>query len=245
MTAEGYSLADGGERTRVNVGGKKLRPCGTYAAFQRHRKRDEEPCEACATAARLWRLYTDARKSYWKRKAADASPKELKALLGEMLAREIDYRALERRSDTPPPPQPPGRRWTVYRFEFENGQQYVGITQRSARAREAEHVSGDKRLTGGSARISDLVADGVKYDLVTLATDLTEGEAYEREREEIAKLKEPLNVQGPVKRDHLEAILDGVAALPPTGISDEAVVEAVRVVKDELEFGARDTDLRG
>ena len=195
--AEGYSLADGGERTRVEVGGKKLRPCGTYAAFQRHKKRDEEPCEACTAAARLWRLYTSARKNFWNRKSVDAPARELEALLGEMLAREVDYRALERRSDTP---QPPGRRWTVYRFEFENGQQYVGITQRSARAREAEHISGDKRLTGGSARISELVAYGVKYALVLLATDLTEGEAYELEREEIAKLDDPLNVQGPVGR---------------------------------------------
>ena len=231
MAAEGYSIADGGERTRVNVGGKKLRPCGTYAAFQRHQKRDEEPCEACATAARLWRLYTDARKSYWKRKAAGASPEELEALLGEMLAREVDYRALERRSDTP---QPPGRRWTVYRFEFENGQQYVGITQRSARAREAEHVSGDKRLTGGSARISELVADGVKYDLVTLATDLTEGEAYEREREEIAKLNEPLNIQGPVNRQRNEAVFDEIASLGPLGIDDAAVIAAVRAAKNDL-----------
>jgi len=195
--AEGYSLANRGERTRVEIGGKKLRPCGTYAAFQRHKKRDEEPCEACAAAARLWRLYTSARKNYWNRKSVDAPAGELEALLGEMLAREVDYRALERRSDTP---QPPGRRWTVYRFEFENGQQYVGITQRSARAREAEHISGDKRLTGGSARISELVANGVKYALVLLATDLTEGEAYELEREEIAKLDDPLNVQGPVGR---------------------------------------------
>ena len=231
MAAEGYSLADGGERTRVNVGGKKLRPCGTYAAFQRHQKRDEEPCEACATAARLWRLYTSARKSYWNRKTAGASPEELDALLGEMLAREIDYRALERRSDTP---QPPGRRWTVYRFEFENGQHYVGITQRSARAREAEHVSGDKRLTGGSARISELVADGVKYELVTLATDLTEGEAYEREREEIAKLDKPLNIQGPVNRQHNEAVFDEVASLGPLGIDDAAVIAAVRAAKDDL-----------
>lgn len=200
MAAEGYSLADGGQRTRVNVGGKRLRPCGTYAAFQRHQKRDEEPCEACTAAAKLWRLYTSARKHYWRRRSADASAAELNTLLEEMLAREIDYRALERSSDTP---QPPDRRWTVYRFDFESGAQYVGITQRSARAREAEHVSGDKRLTGGSARISELVAEGVKYDLVTLATDLTEGEAYELEREEIAKLDMPLNIQGPVKRGPL------------------------------------------
>lgn len=234
MAADGYSLADGGERTRVNVGGKKLRPCGTYAAFQRHKKRDEEPCEACATAAKLWPLYTSARNRFWNRKTAGTSPEELEALLREMLGREIDYRALERRSDTP---QPPGRRWTVYRFEFENGQQYVGITQRSARAREAEHVSGDKRLTGGSARISELVAGGVEYDLVTLATDLTEGEAYEREREEIAKLDNPLNVQGPVNRQSNDAVFDEIASSGPLGIDDAEVVATVRAAKDDLSEG--------
>ena len=197
MSSEGYALADGGERTRVDVGGWKLRPCGTYAAFQRHQKRDEEPCEACAEAARLWRLYTNSRKRYWNRKAKDARSEELAQLLDEMRLREIDYRALERRSDTP---QPPNRRWTVYRFDFVNGKQYVGITQRSASAREAEHVSGDKRLTGGSARISELVAAGVAYELIILATDLTEGEAYQLEREEIAELEDPLNVQGPINQ---------------------------------------------
>ncbi|WP_419944658.1 hypothetical protein [Candidatus Poriferisodalis sp.] len=55
----------------------------------------------------------------------------------------------------------------------------------------------------------------------------------------------PLNVQGPVRRDYFEAILDDTAALFPTDISDEDVVKAVRAAKDELEFGARDTDLRG
>lgn len=193
---EGYVLADKGERTRVNVGGRNLRPCGTYAAFQRHRKRDEEPCGACAEAAELWKLYTKARAVNWARKAAGAPPGEMDALLADMQFREIDYRSLERRSDTP---QPPSRRWTVYRFDFENGQQYVGITQRSAGAREAEHVSGDKRLRGGSARISKLVAAGVMYDLKILAVDLTEGEAYELERAEIAKLEKPLNVKGPVR----------------------------------------------
>ena len=196
MTGEGYSLSDGGERTRVSVGGRRLRPCGTWAAFQRHKERDEEPCEACVTAARLWNLYTSARSSYWAGKRSGAPVGQLASLFEEMRLREIDYRALERRSDTP---QPPTHRWTVYRFDFENGQQYVGITQRAARSREAEHISGDRRLTGGSARISELYAAGVKYALVVLATDLTEGEAYELEREEIAKLDRPLNVQGPVK----------------------------------------------
>ncbi|UJQ87140.1 hypothetical protein SEA_BAILEYBLU_1 [Arthrobacter phage BaileyBlu] len=30
----------------------KLRPCGTYAAYRRHLRRGEEPCEPCKQAAR-------------------------------------------------------------------------------------------------------------------------------------------------------------------------------------------------
>jgi len=44
-------------------------------------------------------------------------------------------------------------------------------------------------------------------------------------------------IQRELDRQSLNAWLDEVAALPPTGISDEAVVEAVRAAKDELEFG--------
>jgi len=44
-------------------------------------------------------------------------------------------------------------------------------------------------------------------------------------------------IQRELDRQSLDAWLDEVAALPPTGIDDEAVVEAVRAAKDELEFG--------
>ena len=44
-------------------------------------------------------------------------------------------------------------------------------------------------------------------------------------------------IQRELDRCALNEWLDEVAALPPTGISDEAVVEAVRAAKDELEFG--------
>lgn len=30
----------------------ELKPCGTYAAYRRHLRADEEPCEACQQAAR-------------------------------------------------------------------------------------------------------------------------------------------------------------------------------------------------
>ena len=32
---------------------RPLQPCGTWAAWKRHNKRGEPPCEACAEAARV------------------------------------------------------------------------------------------------------------------------------------------------------------------------------------------------
>lgn len=197
MSFQGYSLSDGGERTRVNVGGVQLRPCGTAAGAQRHRSAGEESCAACREAARRYRRYKKADNKYWRMLAAGASRVELGELNQRRLDLELEYRSLERRTDTP---QPPSRRWKVYRFDFDNGLQYVGITGRIVSSREAEHVSGDERLRGGSARISELVAAGVDYKLKTLAMDLTESEAYELEKEEIAKLEMPLNVKGPIQR---------------------------------------------
>ena len=194
--ASGYNLDERGERTRVNVGGKKLRPCGTHAAFQRHRKRDEEPCAACNEAEVQWQRYTKIRDKYRRRRKSGAPAAELGLLNGERLRLELEYRSLERTTDTP---QPPSRRWKVYRFDFDDGSQYVGITQRSVAARAAEHTSGHGRLTGGSAEISRLVAEGVDYKLCRLATDLTQAEAEAMERSEIAKLPQPLNIKGPIK----------------------------------------------
>ena len=195
--ASGYNLDERGERTRVPVGGKRLRPCGTHAAFQRHRNRDEEPCTACAEAEVRWQRYTKIHAKYKRRKKFDASADELGLLNEERLCLELEYRSLEQTTDTP---QPPSRRWKVYRFDFANGSQYVGITQRSVAARAAEHTSGSERLTGGSAKISRLVvAEGVDYKLCTIATGLTQAEAEEMERSEIAKLPQPLNIKGRIK----------------------------------------------
>ncbi len=44
-------------------------------------------------------------------------------------------------------------------------------------------------------------------------------------------------IQRELDRCALDEWLDEVAALPPTGIDDETVLEAVRAAKDELEFG--------
>lgn len=194
--ASGYNLDERGERTRVKVGGKRLRPCGTHAAFQRHRKRAEEPCAACTEAEVRWQRYTKIRDKYRHWKKSGASADELGLLNRERLRLELEYRSLERTTDTP---QPPSRRWKVYRFDFDDGSQYVGITQRSVAARAAEHTSGHGRLTGGSAEISRLVAEGIDYKLCRLATDLIQAEAEAMERSEIAKLSQPLNIKGPIK----------------------------------------------
>ena len=194
--ASGYNLDERGERTRVNVGGKWLRPCGTHAAFQRHSDRDEKPCSACAEAEVRWQRYTKIHAKYKRRKKFGASADELGRLNGERLRLELEYRSLEQTTDTP---QPPSRRWKVYRFDFDNGSQYVGITQRSVAARAAEHTSGSERLTGGSAKISRLVAEGGDYKLCEIATDLTQAEAEEMERSEIAKLPQPLNIKGRIE----------------------------------------------
>ena len=194
--ASGYNLDERGERTLVNVGGKRLRPCGTHAAFQRHRERDEEPCAACAEAEVRWQRYKKVRDKYKRQRRSGASADELGLLNRERLRLELEYRSLEQTTDTP---QPPSRRWKVYRFDFDDGSQYVGITQRSVAARAAEHTSGSERLTGGSAEISRLVAEGVDYKLYTIATNLTQAEAEEMERSEIAKLPQPLNIKGRIK----------------------------------------------
>lgn len=44
-------------------------------------------------------------------------------------------------------------------------------------------------------------------------------------------------IQRELNRCSLNEWLDEVAALPRTGIDDEAVVEAVRAARNELEFG--------
>ena len=120
MAAEGYSLSDGGERTRINIGGRLLRPCGTWAALQRHKKRGEEPCAACHEAGIRWKRYEAARKLFERRRAEGATHSVLGRLIEIKLKLELEYRSLELRTETP---QPPSRRWKVYRFNFENGQQ--------------------------------------------------------------------------------------------------------------------------
>ena len=41
--------------------GRRLQPCGTWAAYKRHLKAGEEPCRACVQACRRY-----ARERYWR-----------------------------------------------------------------------------------------------------------------------------------------------------------------------------------
>ncbi|WP_423917188.1 hypothetical protein [Candidatus Poriferisodalis sp.] len=193
---EGY-LADESERRRVSIGGKPRRPCGTWAAAQWHSEHGESLCESCAEASKRWGRFVRARNKLKRQRAAGASAAELGELNAAKLRLELEYRSLERLTDTP---VPPSHRWEVYRFKFETGESYVGITERSVAAREAEHISGGERLTGGSAKISELVAAGVDYELETIAHGLTEGKARALESKEISMQERPLNVHGRVQR---------------------------------------------
>ena len=106
---------------------------------------------------------------------------------------ERAYRSLEQLTDTP---LPPSHRYLVYKYLFETGEGYVGMTERTLEARHAEHSSGDARQTGGSAEVYARIAEGMPYKLEVIECGLNEGQARELEATEIAKLDNPLNVQG-------------------------------------------------
>lgn len=87
---------------------RELQPCGTYGAWQRHRKADEEPCEPCKAAKRAYqaayrrrvgrpevlpprvKAYKRARRRALARLAATYQI-AFAALLDEELAKEKDY----------------------------------------------------------------------------------------------------------------------------------------------------------
>lgn len=49
--------------------GRVVQPCGTYAAWQRHKRRGEAPCGACETAAAKWKRNNAAAAGGWQRAA--------------------------------------------------------------------------------------------------------------------------------------------------------------------------------
>ena len=103
----------------------------------------------------------------------------------------------------------------VYRIAFDDGAAYVGMTGRSVLGRIEEHFGAtgphgtpdyrampiDERMEWGigTFRIVERLAAGVACRVGVLASGLTEDEAGQRERREIAKLTKPLNTAGPVR----------------------------------------------
>ena len=217
------------------IDGTPRRPCGTHAGFQWHNSHKQEPCAACSEAEKRWgRLYR-AQKKMDRHREAGASVDQLRALGEELVQLELAYRSLEQLTDTPPPPS---HRYSVYRFMFETGHGYVGMTERSVAAREAEHVSRHERLRGGSKRISALVAAGIEYELEIIKSGLTEGRARALESEERARLDKPLNIQGPGKRQPVDAWLaDVVESLKPLDIDDATAAAVMEAVRDEMKRG--------
>ena len=68
----------------------ELQPCGTPAAFLRHKRSSEEPCHDCLTA---WRSYSNDRQK--KRRSQD--PEKARAIERSYRARDVDAaRAKER-----------------------------------------------------------------------------------------------------------------------------------------------------
>jgi hypothetical protein len=48
---------------RTTARGRRLKPCGTHAAYNRHRKLGEDPCRACETAERIYQRNRDRTKT--------------------------------------------------------------------------------------------------------------------------------------------------------------------------------------
>lgn len=55
MTKRTCDTGDTSAPPAANPGGRVLRPCGTWAAYKRHLKAGEEPCDPCRTAGRAHR----------------------------------------------------------------------------------------------------------------------------------------------------------------------------------------------
>ncbi|WP_419837932.1 hypothetical protein [Candidatus Poriferisodalis sp.] len=197
--SEGY-LAEVSGRRRIMVDGKPRRPCGTHAGFQYHRSHGEDPCAACTEAEQRWGRFDRAKRKLRRRRASGATSDELRELDQDLQKLQRAYRSLEQLTGTP---LPPSHRYLVYRYRFETGEGYVGLTERTLEARHAEHASGNARQTGGSAEVYARIAEGIPYVLEVIEHGLNEGQARELEAAEIAKLDKPLNIQGPVKSQRI------------------------------------------
>ena len=102
--------------------------------------------------------------------------------------------------------------WKVYRLEFDNGDQYVGITSMDISRRLYRHKN---RLSGVNRRVvENLNNKDISSHIRVLSHHVDRASAEEREVEEIGKLTQPLNWHGlpPEKRERLKAGYTGSSA---------------------------------
>ncbi len=65
--------------------------CGSFAAYWRHRRKGEEPCQACKTAATAYiKLRAAERQRAWRRLASEY-PERFRELLTEEREPSPDY----------------------------------------------------------------------------------------------------------------------------------------------------------
>ena len=99
--------------------------------------------------------------------------------------------------------------WKVYRMEFSNGDQYIGITRREISRRLFAHHYLYNRV---NKRVTEnLKNKDVSMHIRVLSHHTNKARAMEREIEEIGKLTRPLNWNGlpPEKRERLKACYTG------------------------------------
>lgn len=76
---------------------RQLKPCGTEAAYQRHRRRGEEPCEPCKQAAREVRYPRSGIYQRARIRALGQLGREYRARYLELLDEELAYEYRNRR----------------------------------------------------------------------------------------------------------------------------------------------------
>jgi hypothetical protein len=67
---------------------RELKPCGTIAAYQRHRRHGEDPCEPCREANRAHSGPATRARNAAVRRLIDIYPDVFDALFTEELAKE-------------------------------------------------------------------------------------------------------------------------------------------------------------
>ena len=82
--------------------------------------------------------------------------------------------------------------WQVYKLDFTNGDEYVGITSKSMMERLTQH----ERNPVNQRVKRNLTTPGVNYTATTISRHRSKDAALRRERREIQRLTQPINYTG-------------------------------------------------